>query len=145
MLRMATISLDSATAEKVKADAVVIGVTETESGPRLAPGAESIDEAFGGRLVETLVALDVTGKQDQLRRVPTLGTTTAPVVVAVGLGRDAITDEALRRAAGRATRTLAGTRRVAIALPRDSEGSVRAIAEGALLGAYAFRSYRSNS
>ena len=47
------------------------------------------------------------------------GIAAAPVVVAVGVGAGPWTDEALRRAAGNAARSLAGTRRVAFALPTD--------------------------
>jgi leucyl aminopeptidase len=74
-------------------------------------------------------------------------------VVAVGLGaEDKVTPETLRRAAGAAVRALAGTNRVALALPlsstdRNSAGDsagLRAASEGALLGAYDFVQYKSS-
>jgi leucyl aminopeptidase len=62
--------------------------------------------------------------------------------VAVGLGSRASTNdeaETLRRAAGAATRALAGSEKVLLALP----GPLRPVAEGALLGAYRFAGYRT--
>jgi leucyl aminopeptidase len=47
--------------------------------------------------------------------------------------------ETLRRAAGAATRALAGSNRVVLALP----GPLRPVAEGALLGAYRFAGYKT--
>jgi leucyl aminopeptidase len=71
-------------------------------------------------------------------------------VLAVGLGgvpeRDeSYGTEALRRAAGAAARALFGTKKAAFALPLlDGAGDVAAVAEGALLGAYAFTAYQEN-
>ena len=69
-----------------------------------------------------------------------------PVVVAVCVGKAAgakrgeppsYGHEALRRAAGAAARALAGTAKVGLALPAETPEDVAAVAEGALLGAYA--------
>ena len=64
------------------------------------------------------------------------------MLVAAGLGSKGSSDhETLRRAAGAAARALAGTGTVAFALPADDPDSIRAIAEGALLGGYAYDRY----
>ena len=82
-------------------------------------------------------------------KVATLGTVTAPVVAAVGLGPEpsgaAPTPETLRRAAAVAVRALAGSASVAVSLPvdEDAPAALRAVAEGALLGAYRFAGYKS--
>ncbi|HEX2805552.1 MAG TPA: leucyl aminopeptidase, partial [Kineosporiaceae bacterium] len=77
------------------------------------------------------------------------GVVPAPVVVLVGVGKVAsgggVSLETLRRAAGAATRSLAGTASVALALPTPDAASTAAVAEGALLGAYTFDRYRSSS
>ena len=52
-------------------------------------------------------------------------------------------DEAVRRAAGVAMRSLAGTRKVAISL--GTQAHIAAVAEGALLGAYSYLRYRNAS
>ena len=154
---MPTVSLTNSKPSGVSAGAVVIGVLKGESGPALAPGAEEVDRAFSGRLVEALQALGAKGAAGEVTKVPALGATKAAVVVAVGLGTtpepsgkgrkvgSAFSHETLRRAAGAATRSLAGTSSVAVALPMDDVESVAAVAEGALLGAYAFRRYREAS
>jgi leucyl aminopeptidase len=53
--------------------------------------------------------------------------------------------ESLRRAAGAAARAATGLGTVAFALPVEDAGDVAAVAEGALLGAYAFDRYRVTS
>jgi len=121
-----------------------------DGAPAPAPGAEAIDAALDGRLTATLTQLGATGKSGEHHRIATFGATTAPQIVAVGLGdaprtrRASLDSEQIRRAAGVALRELAGTSHVALALPTSNQG-VRPIAEGALLGAYSFQRYRNAS
>ena len=124
----------------VRADAVVVGVHPGKDGARLAPGAEPIDKALGGRLGAALKALGARGKPDEVSKIPTLGLSAdIPLVVGTGLGDDPSDSEAARRAVGAAIRTLTGHRKVHVAL----DASIGAIAEGVLLGAYAFTDYKS--
>ncbi|MDQ1626721.1 MAG: leucyl aminopeptidase [Actinomycetota bacterium] len=146
---MSTVSLSNAKPAGLKVEALVIGVTNGPKGLVLAPGAEDVDKAFKGRLVATVQALGGTGKKNEVVKLPSLGATGAPVVVAVGLGpapqskgEATYDEETLRRAAGTAARALAGSARVGLALPASTVGEIAAVAEGALLGAYAYRSYR---
>jgi leucyl aminopeptidase len=133
-------------------DAVIIGVHGNGDHDLLvAPGGESIVAAFDGRLTETLRLLGATGNLGEVTKLATLGTITAPVVIAVGLGGEptgaAPEREALRRGTGAAVRALAGQAKVALAMPvpddEDLPAAVRALAEGALLGAYRFGAYKS--
>ncbi|HUR14014.1 MAG TPA: leucyl aminopeptidase [Mycobacteriales bacterium] len=130
-----------------KADALVIGVAKGPKGLVLAPGSEAAASAFGKKLLPTLVALGATGKAEEVTRTATLGALTAPVLVAVGLGdaTRAYPHERLRRAAGAAVRAVAGSQSVALALPAADANSLRAVAEGALLGAYSFTRFRVSS
>jgi leucyl aminopeptidase len=147
------IALAAESADQIKADAVVVGVAEGPDGrPILLPGSHPIDVALRRRLVAALVSLGATGAAGECHRIATLGATTAPVVVVVGLGApprrgQQVAPEVLRRAAGIALRSLAGTGKVAISLGTAADGSitddvVTAVAEGALLGAYSYRRYR---
>ncbi len=117
----------------------------------LAPGAENIDAALDGRLAETLAQLGATGKAGEHHRIATFGATGAPVILAVGLGdaprtrRANLDPEQIRRAAGVALRALAGANHVALTLPTSGSQGIRPIAEGALLGAYAYHRYRNAS
>ena len=147
-------------------DAVVVAGTGA--------GAAGVDEllaayrkATGAELAHTLTALGATGTTGEVVKLSSGGATKAPVLVAVGLGEApeastgksaagksaagksaagaAAEREVLRRAAGVALRSLAGTASVALALPAVDAAAVGAVAEGALLGAYAFHRYRSAS
>jgi len=64
------------------------------------------------------------------------------VLTGLGAKADRYGAETLRRAAGAATRELAGVEAVALALPADDVAALAAVAEGALLGAYSFTRYR---
>ncbi|QFG25775.1 leucyl aminopeptidase [Actinomadura sp. WMMB 499] len=139
---MTTISLDSAAPDSLDVDAIVIGVSPGGDGVSPAAGAEALDRALDGRLAAALGALGATGKTGEITRVPTLGAVPAPVIVAAGLGENP-TAEDLRRAAGAALRSLAGTARAAVALPAPDVERVEAAALGALLGAYSFDSFRT--
>jgi leucyl aminopeptidase len=142
-----SLSLSSSSAASVKVDAVVVGVVKGPKGLALVLGADDVAKAFGKGLLPALVGLGATGKADEVTRLASLGATKAAVVVAVGLGAQAkaYDAEVLRRAAGSAVRALAGTSSVALALPAEDAVSLRAVSEGALLGAYAFTTYRTTS
>jgi leucyl aminopeptidase len=145
-----TVTLSNAKAASLKVDALVIGVIKGPNGVVLAPGADDVDKAFKGRLAATIGALGGSGKKNEITKVSSLGATSAAVVVAVGLGATPdggknatpYDDETIRRAVGTAVRSLAGTKRVGLALPTVSDHAAVAAAEGALFGAYAYRAYR---
>ncbi|MFC4614453.1 leucyl aminopeptidase [Cellulomonas algicola] len=138
-----TVTLTSADPARLAVDAVVVGVAQNDGAPSLL-GAAWLPKDLRTSLTRDAVALGVTGATDEVRRVPGIGTK-APVVVLVGVGSaDALTPEALRRAAGAATRELAGTASVALTLPAEDEERLAAVVEGALLGAYAFHRYRAS-
>ncbi|KAB1139152.1 leucyl aminopeptidase [Micromonospora sp. DT46] len=156
-----TLSLVDTDPAELAVDAIVIGL-HSQTGEQdattglagtllLASGAESIAAAFDGKLTETLALLGATGAPGEVIKLATLGTVTAPVVAAVGLGPEptgaAPAPETLRRAAGGAVRALAGAPRVALALPlpddADAPAALRAVAEGALLGGYRFAGYKT--
>ncbi len=122
------------------ADAVVVGLVCGSNGPRLAPGAAPIDDALGGRLLDALRTAGASGRQDEVVKVPTLGLAPFPLVLATGLGEDADSAEAMRRACGAAGRALNGKRTVHVAI----DGPAGVIAEGIALGAYAYTAYKSD-
>jgi leucyl aminopeptidase len=135
---MPSVSLVDPTAP-IKSDAVIVGVLQTEDGPRLAPGAQPVNRALGNKLLAALKDVGATGKPDQVVTIATLGLADFKVVVATGIGENARDAEALRRAVGAATRIVSNHARMHIAIT----GAVDALAEGALLGAYAYTEYKS--
>ncbi|GMA96864.1 leucyl aminopeptidase [Pseudolysinimonas kribbensis] len=130
------LSLVSASPLSADADVLVLGVLSGDDGPRLARD----DDAFGA-ISAALASIGTTGAPDELRRLPAL-IEGAPPIALIGLGGDATVD-ALRAAAGSAVRQLAGTARVAIALPADDAERAAAVLEGAALGSWSFTTYRS--
>ncbi|MFJ8430135.1 leucyl aminopeptidase [Kitasatospora sp. NPDC094019] len=144
---MTALSVSTSAAASLRADALVIGVAKGSKGIVLAPGAEAVAEAFEGKLAEVLATLGATGAEGEAVKVPAPAGLKAALVLAVGLG-EAVEGgyelEALRRAAGVAARTLAGGKKVALALPAESAEEVEAVALGALLGTYAFGAYKQN-
>jgi len=143
-----TIRTVTSAVSDIGADAVVIAISEGQDGPVLAAGAQRVDEALGGSLLQTLTALGATGKPEEVTKLVSGGRLAAPLVAAVGIGRagHAQADlELLRRAAGAAVRSLASAsvRKIAIALPAADAGAAEAVALGALLGSYSFGRYRA--
>nr|WP_203678847.1 leucyl aminopeptidase [Streptomyces microflavus] len=135
----------------MRADALVVGVAKgagSKSGDLvLAPGAEAVDKAFDGKLAAVLATLGAVGAEGELTKLPAPSGLKVPVVIAVGLGtvpdkEDAYDAEKLRRAAGTAARALSGFKKAGFALPAASVEDASAVAEGALLGAYAFTAYQ---
>ena len=100
------------------------------------------DVLAGTPLLAELASLGAKGEVGELTRVPTRGALAAATVLAVGLGSldGAPTQEQVRRAAGIAARSLAGTTRAATTLSGLDLG---AAAEGFALGSYAFTAYKS--
>ncbi|SHL87306.1 leucyl aminopeptidase [Actinacidiphila paucisporea] len=148
---MTALTLSTSAAAALRADAVVVGVSKAaKGGPRLAPGAESVDAAYDGKLASTLETLGATGAEGELTKLPSPAGVKAAVVVAVGLGEApedgaGFDPEVLRKAAGTAARALSGAKKAAFALPAADAADVEAVAVGALLGAYAFTAYQADS
>jgi leucyl aminopeptidase len=137
-------------ARSTAADALIIGVTQGTDGPVPASGAENVDAALGNTLAATLSALGATGRQDELTKISSGGATAAPLIVAVGLGKEdqggeRVRLESLRRAAGSAVRAVNGgkTQSIVLSLPAGDAAETEAVALGALLGRYSFTRYRT--
>ncbi|MCY0950942.1 leucyl aminopeptidase [Streptomyces sp. H27-S2] len=144
---MTALTLSTAGAATLRADALVVGVAKGPKGPLAAAGAEAVDAAYAGKLAAVLEALGASGSEGEITKLPAPDGFKVPVVLAVGLGTlpdedESYDEEVLRRAAGAAARALHGAKKAAFALPLDDASAVTAVAEGALLGAYAFTAYQ---
>jgi leucyl aminopeptidase len=146
-----TITATDRPLEKLTADAVVVGVGKGPDGPLATPGAEAVDRLLGGRLLPALADLGARGGEDEVTRLSSLGQGPFPVVAAVGLGTPEATGgyaaEAVRRAAGAASRALTGRGSVVSLLAAvggtPDEQRLHAVGEGHLLGTYEFTAYKS--
>ncbi len=135
------IALTSKDPAKLPVDALVVATASTDGTAALL-GADWLPGDLRTALVRDAAALGVTGKTDEVRRVPATGLK-AKVLVLVGIGTAALTAETVRRAAGTATRELAGVGSVALALPTPDAELAVAATEGALFGAYSYGRYRT--
>ncbi|MER5215894.1 leucyl aminopeptidase [Streptomyces sp. NPDC002838] len=150
---MTALTLSTTAAPGLRADAIVIGVakgTASRSGDLVvAPGAEAVDKAYDGRLAGVLETLGASGAEGEVTKLPAPAGFKTPLVVAVGLGAEPEKDsgfdaEALRKAAGVAARALAGSKKAAFALPLADAADAGVVAEGVLLGAYSFDTYKDS-
>ncbi|WP_240619619.1 leucyl aminopeptidase [Blastococcus sp. TF02-8] len=147
-----TITATDQPLEKLTADAVVVAVGKGPDGLLPTPGAEAVDRLLGGRLFAALADLGAKGGEDEVTRLPSFGQGPFPVVAVAGLGApDAsggYAPEAVRRAAGAASRSLRGRRTVVTLLAAvggtPDADRLHAVGEGSLLGAYEFTAYKSD-
>ena len=130
------LSFSSTAPADVDADVLVVGVSVVDDSPRLhaVPGVEITEDE--------LRAIGSTGRRDQFLRIPAPTGIAARSVALLGLGSGEVTEEALRYAAGSATRQLRGAESVAFALPVADDALALAALEGAGLGAYSYDEYR---
>jgi leucyl aminopeptidase len=149
---MTTVSLVNS-ASPLTADVIIVGTVSTNGDVALAGGASGVDKALGGFLLGALKAVEATGSQDEVVKIPTLdrlGSGSAPLIVATGLGKtdnpNRLEQEAVRRGVGAALRSLNSARRIVVAIGQGTDGAlVGAICDGALLGGYRFTRYKSQA
>jgi leucyl aminopeptidase len=131
--------LDVATALPRDSDVLVVGLTETDviGVPPEVDSAYAATFAVGvAEMARTLGAKSSAGKT---RTLPPAGR--GPRILVVGVGNGSPTPEDLRKTAGTGIRQAAGLSdgdalSVVVSLGADEPETVRAIAEGALLGSY---------
>jgi leucyl aminopeptidase len=137
-----TASVRTSSPRTVNADVVVLGVTGDGDKLVINISDGALDAAQRRELGLVLKRLGASSKVGEVTKLPSAGAVKAPVLAVVGLGGGPSTDlETLRRAAGAAARSLGGAGTVAFALPADAPERIRAVAEGALLGGYAYDRY----
>lgn len=123
---------------------LVVGLAY-EDGKKSSLVIESGDLVLDSKpLLDSLKTMGATGKADEVIKIPTAG---FQLLVFTGLGKVArkYPHESLRRAAGAATRALAGNDAVSYSLPSPDLQSVSAIAEGAVLGSYIFEEFKGKT
>jgi len=142
------------------ADALVVGLVE---GARALSGdIAAVDNALGppagapagGAISHLLTLGDFSGKLNEIAVLYTYGALPAPRVILVGLGKAGDVDpDRIRQASGTAVRKARdlGCRRVATgplglgAQGVDAPASAQATVEGALLGTYQFREFKTGA
>jgi len=127
----------------LKDEVLVLGLamTNTKGGIAIESGDLALDSKA---ILASLVDMGATGAADEVVKMPG---SAVRLMVFTGLGKKTsdYSHEVLRRAAGAASRSLAGTSSATFALPTGSLEKVGAVAEGAALGAYVFSEFRATS
>ena len=127
----------------VKDEVLVLGLASTNSkgGLAIETGEMAIDTKT---VLAQLADMGATGKADEVIKVPG---THVRLLVFTGLGNKSsqYSHETLRRAAGAASRALAGNASATFSLPAKTLTEVAAVAEGAALGAYSFTEFRGST
>lgn len=135
---MTSINATSDNLSTLTVDALILGVTEDGA---ISPHGQ-LDDAAHATLSELAAKLDASGKVGATTVLPGVGLD-AKRVVLVGLGDGSAAS--LRLAAGSAARECGkDPASVVIAIEADDEGTA-ALTAGALLGAYRFTTYKSDS
>src|ERR1041385_1720003 len=136
--------LSSASPAEITADLLILPFYQ---GRDPGPGLSEIGKALGVDLPKTLQEHHVTGRPGDSLIFPTLGKIAARTLMVVGVGpKDEAGPGAVRRAAQRVARRVAGFATVATALHQAAgDGgpeTMHAFAEGLLLGTYRFDRYK---
>ena len=133
---------------KVKADAAIVNLFEGIKRPDGATGA--VDQALDGTISKLIAKGDIKGKLNEVTLIHTMGKLGPERIVVVGLGKqEGFTYDSIRGVMAVTCRLLRklGAKRVATIVHGAGAGSIdaekagQAIAEGTILGLYAFRKY----
>ncbi|MCU1475827.1 MAG: aminopeptidase [Subtercola sp.] len=138
------ISVTDTAASELDTDVLVLGATRADDRVALLAPSGLSAEAVAA-LEGMFEGLGFGAKKDEVVRVPAVTGIRSRIVVLVGLGTSGASPEALRYAAGAATRRVRGQQSFGFGLPAESAADVRAILEGAAMGAYSYTAYRVKS
>lgn len=131
---------------KTTSEILVLGLSAKSGKLTIHPNISGIPTIANDtkKLLAILSDLSATGKEDEVIKVSYTG---PRLILFTGFGTTAATysHETLRRAAGAATRALAGHSQADFALPNTNNAELAAIAEGIALGAYDFSEFRGSS
>jgi len=146
------IKVKSIDLKKVRADAAIAGIFE--STKTLTGDLAAINETLNGTVLKLIEKGEIKGELGETTIIYSLGNISSARVVVTGLGkRQEFTKDKLRRAIAEASRLLQkkGVTRIAVGIPDVSaiditiDGTIQAIAEGAILGTYSFDKYKTKS
>ncbi|MGB5952096.1 MAG: leucyl aminopeptidase [Ornithinimicrobium sp.] len=142
------LSFSSNRATSIRCDVLVLAAISRQGKAVL---HDDIDLPRGVRasIDASLIALGADGSPEELVQLTAVDKVAAPLVLVVGTGAadpasaDAGPDrnERIRRAAGRAARSLTGKERAAFALGTPTSELATAAGQGALLGSYVFHTF----
>lgn len=131
-------------------DAIVVNIFDGATSPVGAGG--DVDKALDGAITALIADKEITGKQNELAMIHTLGKLPSKRVVVLGLGkREKFTAETVRSTSAVVARYLRriGAKKAAMLILGAGIGglnagaSAQATTEGAMLGLYSFKQYKA--
>lgn len=139
---MSEIKIYTKNASKLDVDVLVLAVAKTDKTPVIL--AECLPSKFKTECENTLKILGTDGSKEKIAKVVSAGNVKAKVVAFVGVESEKPNAEDLRRTVGALTRSLDGTKTVAIDFPHSNAEELGAIVQGALCGDYRFEYYKED-
>ena len=133
----------------VTCDALIVGATHVDKdkeGIAFCPSTKEVDQALDGLITSMYANGEFKGNVGETVQIYTMGKLAARRVIVVGLGvAEKLQAHTWRRASGIAVRFAQskGAHQVALALGENNANELQAIVEGALLGVYGFKKYKS--
>ena len=142
--KIASLTLKSGNPLTAVTDVVIVATSTDGKFTIVSPAMTTAGKA---KVRSALLAVGATGKPDEVVRIAGAGISAAAVIVAVGMGslKSDPSIEQLRRAAGNATRSLMGFKKVTIDFPATNAEQISAVLEGAALGAYSFSDHKHST
>jgi len=146
------IKVEAGDITKHPARALVVNLFEGVTAPGGATGA--VDKALDGGISALIAEGEIKGKSGEMTLLHTLGKTPSPRVLIAGLGKQDkfdldtirnLTGSAVRRARSVGATSVAAILHGAGIAGLAPEACAQAIAEGALMGGYRFRTYKNGA
>ncbi|HYA29833.1 MAG TPA: leucyl aminopeptidase [Acidobacteriota bacterium] len=132
--------------DRVKSDLLVLPVRENKIDD---PALRAVDRPLKGTLRARIEKSKFTGSEGSALLYATAGLLPAAQILVIGLGSGEIATDTWRKIGARARKEAVAIGAAAIAVllapDKNEENAAGAIAEGALLAAYQFNKYRTNS
>lgn len=126
-------------------DALIVGISTSKRESKLDIAASTgLGHSERKRILAGLLQVGAKPKAGALTKLPGVTGIEAPLLICVVIGatEEESTLEQLRQAAGAGTLAADGVAKIAVVMPGNSPADVAAAAQGALLGAYRFESFR---
>ncbi|MHB1066683.1 MAG: leucyl aminopeptidase [Candidatus Nanopelagicales bacterium] len=138
----AKIVLSDAKPATLAVDALILALVPGR-GKKVEVASAGLAPSARTRLAEGFLAVGANGRPGGMARIPAGSGIAAPIVV--GIGDAAGSPEALRRSIGDAVRSLAGNRRIGIAIPLVGDDALLHVAIAAQLASYEFTSFKGGT
>ena len=124
------------------ADITAVFATKTKSGFELNAGKLSTAQAK--KLAAAAKSLKFNGNANEMVSIPGSAVAINTIIYVIGVGENP-NHETFRKAAGVVSRSAFGSKKLAILIDDENVDAIGAVAEGSLLGSYAFNDHRSVS